>query len=147
MKPKQLLILVFLALSASCYKKSDKDRAVDLVESKYENAQQKLNFQNSQLDSLYNISPKAYADSLSKGHQLDSTLAVLETEIEHLPQAESDSVGLVSAALTRERYRLLDLVKTKPKFTGWKLSNVKVESQPSETLSFNFDKEITKIIP
>lgn len=130
----------------SCTKKTDKDRAIDLVESKYENAEQKLDFKDAKLDSLYNISPKAYADSLSKGHQLDSTLAVLETEIEHLPQAESDSVGLVSAALTKQRYRLLELAKTKPEFQGWTLSRVKIEGVQRETISFNFDKAITQIV-
>jgi hypothetical protein len=130
----------------SCGKKSDKDRAIAIVESKYEKGDQKLDFEQSNLDSLYNISPKAYADSIRKGNELDSTLAVLESEIEHFSQRESDSVGLISAALTKARYRLLELAKTKPQFVGWKLSGVKVEGVKSEVLSFNFDKEITKIV-
>ena len=143
----RITISLSLIFIASCSKKTDKDRAIDLVESKYENAQQKLDFENSTLDSLYNISPKAYADSLKKGDELDSVLAELEGQIEHLDQKESDSVGKISASLTKERYRLLDLAKAKPKFIGWKLINIKVEGEPAETLSFNFDKAITKITP
>ncbi|NII84958.1 hypothetical protein [Pedobacter sp. SG908] len=78
---------------------------------------------------------------------MDTTLATLESEIEHLSQAESDSVGLISAKLTKERYRLLDLAKIKPTFMGWKLSGVVVEGGKLDTLSFNFDKGITKIVP
>jgi len=139
----------FLSLLAitSCGKKTDRDRAVALVESKYENSPQELNFDSSKLDSLYNISPQAYADSLKKGNELDITLAVLESQIEHLSQVESDSVGLISAKLTKERYRLLDLAKTKPTFIGWTLSNVGVKGEKPEVLSFNFDKGITKIVP
>ena len=149
MKNYYLFILfgiICLALY-SCHKKTDKDRAIALVEAKYENSNQKLNFDGSQLDSLYNISPAAYADSLKKGNELDTTLATLESEIEHLSQAESDSVGLISAKLTKERYHLLDLAKIKPTFMGWKLSGVVVERGKSDTLSFNFDKGITKIVP
>jgi len=135
-------ILTFVA----CSKKSSKDRAIEIVESKYEHSNQKLNFDGAKLDSLYTVSPKAYADSISKGQELDSILAVLETEIEHLPQAESDSVGLVSAALTKRRYRLLELVKTKPQFIGWTLSGVKIKDVKRETLSFNFDEAITEIV-
>ncbi|WP_231425938.1 hypothetical protein [Pedobacter sp. Leaf250] len=133
-------------LIVSCTKKTNKDRAIDLVKSKYESSDQKLNFEAANLDSLYNISPKAYADSAKRGFELDSTLAVLESEIEHLPQQESDSVGLVSAALTKRRYQLLELAKTKPQFLGWKLSGVKIEGVKRETISFNFDKEITEIV-
>jgi hypothetical protein len=140
-------IFLLSVVIASCGKKTDKDRAIALVESKYENSDQKLDFDGSQLDSLYNISPKAYADSLKKGNELDVTLAALESEIEHLSQVESDSVGLISAKLTKERYRLLELAKTKPTFIGWKLSGVAVEGEKQDTLSFNFDKGITKIVP
>ncbi|NMN38136.1 hypothetical protein [Pedobacter sp. SG918] len=136
-----------LVVITSCGKKTDKDRAIALVEAKYENSNQKLNFDGSKLDSLYNISPAAYADSLKKGNELDTTLATLESEIEHLSQAESDSVGLISAKLTKERYHLLDLAKIKPAFMGWKLSGVVVEGGKLDTLSFNFDKGITKIVP
>ncbi|MFC3560758.1 hypothetical protein [Pedobacter jamesrossensis] len=148
MNSKNLLVLFsILLVLISCAKKTDKDRAEQLVESKFANENQKLDFENSKLDSLYNISPEAYADSVEKGNELDSVLAVLESEIEHLSQKESDSVGLVSAALTKRRYSLLDLAKTKPKFIGWKLSGVKVEGVATEALSFNFDKAITKITP
>lgn len=138
--------IISLALY-SCHKKTDQDRAITLVEAKYENNSQDLNFDSSKLDSLYNISPKAYTDSIKKGNELDDTLAALESEIEHLSQAESDSVGLISAKLTKERYRLLDLAKTKPTFIGWKLSGVAVDGKKAEFLSFNFDKELTKIVP
>ncbi|TCD18284.1 hypothetical protein EZ456_21500 [Pedobacter psychrodurus] len=140
-------VLLSLVVITSCGKKTDKDRAIALVESKYENSNQELNFNGSRLDSLYNISPRAYADSLKKGNELDVTLAALESQIEHLSQAESDSVGLISAKLTEERYRLLDLAKMKPAFIGWKLSGVAVEGEKPEVLSFNFDKGITKIVP
>jgi hypothetical protein len=141
-----LVGIICLALY-SCSKKTDKDRAIALVEAKYESSNQKLDFDSSKLDSLYNISPRAYVDSVKKGNELDDTLAVLESQIEHLSQAESDSVGLISAKLTKERYRLLDFAKTKPAFIGWQLSNVVVEGEKADTLSFNFDKEITKIVP
>jgi hypothetical protein len=131
----------------SCHKKTDQDRAIALVEAKYEKNNQELNFDSSKLDSLYNISPQAYADSLKKGNELDDTLAALESQIEHLSQAESDSVGLISAKLTKERYHLLDVAKTKPAFIGWQLSKVVVEGEKADTLSFNFDKGITKIVP
>lgn len=149
MKNYYLFILfgiISLALY-SCHKKTDQDRAIALVESKYENSNQDLNFDGSKLDSLYNISPQAYADSLKKGNELDVTLAELESQIEHLNQVESDSVGVISAKLTKERYRLLDLAKMKPAFIGWKLSKVVVEGDKPEVLSFSFDKEITKIVP
>lgn len=146
MNNKTLLILLLIsAVVVSCAKKTDKDRAEALVKSKYESSSQKLDFENSKLDSLYDISPKAYADSVRKGHELDSVLAVLEGEIEHLSQKESDSVGLVSAALTKERYSLLDLVKKKPNFIGWTLSGIRIEGESTESLSFSFDKAITKI--
>ncbi|WP_316845234.1 hypothetical protein [Pedobacter psychrodurus] len=140
-----LLGIISLTLY-SCSKKTDKDRAIALVEAKYANSDHDLDFDNTSLDSLYNISPKAYADSLKKGNELDATLAQLEGEIEHLSQEASDSVGLISAKLTKERYRLLDLAKTKPVFTGWKLSGVKSDEAKREELSFNFDKGITKIV-
>ena len=149
MKNYYLFILfgiICLALY-SCHKKTDKDRAIALVEAKYENSNQDLDFDGSKLDSLYNISPKAYTDSIKKGNELDDTLAALESQIEHLSQAESDSVGLISAKLTKERYRLLELAKTKPTFVGWKLSRVVAEGEKADTLSFNFDKGITKIVP
>lgn len=139
--------ILSLVVIASCTKKTDQDRAIALVEAKYENSNQKLDFGSSHLDSLYNISPKAYADSIKKGNELDDTLAALESQIEHLSQAESDSVGLISAKLTKERYRLLDIAKTKPAFIGWQLSKVVVEGEKADTLSFNFDKGITKIVP
>lgn len=139
--------LLSLVAITSCGKKTDQDRAIALVEAKYENSNQDLNFDSSLLDSLYNISPKAYADSIKKGDELDDTLAVLESQIEHLSQAESDSVGLISAKLTKERYRLLDVARTKPAYIGWKLSKVVVEGEKADTLSFNFDKGITKIVP
>lgn len=135
---------LLLVLIVSCSKKTDKERAIALVEKQYENSNRELNFEHATLDSLYNISPEAYADSLAKGHELDSTLAVLETEIEHFSQAESDSVGLISAKLTKERYRLLELAKTKPAFEGWKLSGVEIEDEQGQR-SFNFDKGITMI--
>ncbi|MBB6239787.1 hypothetical protein HDC90_004448 [Pedobacter sp. AK013] len=139
--------LLSLVVIASCGKKTDKDRAIALVEAKYENSNQDLNFNGSKLDSLYNISPAAYAASLKRGNELDDTLAALESQIEQLNQAESDSIGLISAKLTKERYRILDLTKTKPTFMGWKLSEVVVEGGKLDTLSFNFDKGITKIVP
>jgi len=140
-------VLLSLVVITSCGKKTDKDRAIALVEAKYESSNHKLDFDSSKLDSLYNISPQAYADSLKKGNELDDTLAVLEGKIEHLSQAASDSVGLISAKLTEERYRLLDVAKTKPAFIGWQLSKVVVEGEKADTLSFNFDKGITKIVP
>lgn len=145
---KHFIIIFLVTLSVifySCGKKTDKELAIALVEKQYENSNQKLDFEQATLDSLYNISPKAYADSIAKGHELDSTLAVLETEIEHFSQAESDSVGLISAKLTKERYRLLELAKTKPAFVGWKLSGVKIEDEKQGQRSFNFDKGITTI--
>ncbi|WP_025142037.1 hypothetical protein [Pedobacter jeongneungensis] len=141
-------LLLSLVAITSCRKKTktDQDRAIALVESGYEKSGQKLDFENAKLDSLYNISPKAYGDSIKKGNELDATLARLESEIEHLSQAESDSVGLISAQLTKERYRLLELAKTKPTFVGWKLSGVKIEAPQPVIKNFKFDKEITKIV-
>lgn len=142
-------LFIFSSLSLlifSCGKKTNKDLAEELVESKYETSNQKLNFENAQLDSLFSITPKAYADSLKRGIELDSTLAVLESQIEQFSQKESDSVGKISAAMTKERYRLLDFAKTKPQFIGWKLSGVKIEGVKSEILTFNFDKSISKIV-
>lgn len=139
-------VLLPLFVMMSCRKKTDKDRAIALVESKYETSNRDLDFDGAILDSLYNISPQAYVDSLKKGEELDVTLAELESQIEHLSQAESDSVGLISAKLTKERYRLLDLKKIKPKFIGWKLSGVKLKDGKSEELSFKFDKGITKVV-
>lgn len=142
-----IVLLAIISLSLySCGKKTGQDRATELVELKYENSSQKLDFDNANLDSLYNISPKAYADSLKKGNELDAALAELESKIEHLSQAESDSVGLISAELTKERYRLLEMAKTKPQFIGWKLSGVKLEDSKTEELVFKFDREITKIV-
>jgi len=138
-------ILVITTL-LSCKERTNKDRAIDLVKENSESAMQKLDFDQSQLDSLYTISPKALADSIAKGNALDSTLAILENQIEHYAQPESDSIGLISARLTNERYRLLEVAKQKPVFIGWKLSNVKIENQAAESLIFNFDKEITKIV-
>ncbi|TBO44898.1 hypothetical protein [Pedobacter kyonggii] len=139
--------ILSLVVIISCGKKTDQDRAIALVEAKYASSNQELNFDRSKLDSLYNISPKAYADSIKKGNELDDTLAALESQIEHLSQVESDSLGLISAKLTKERYRLLDVAKTKPALVGWKLSGVVVEREKADTLSFNFDKGITKIVP
>ena len=65
------LIGIISLVLYSCSKKTDKDRAIALVESKYENRGQDLNFDGAKLDSLYNISPRAYADSLKKGDELD----------------------------------------------------------------------------
>lgn len=141
-----LIGIVSLSLY-SCGKKTNKDLAIALVASKYEKSDQGLNFDSAKLDSLYNISPQDYADSLKKGDELDVTLAELESQIEHLGQAESDSVGLISVKLTKERYRLLELKKIKPEFIGWKLSGVSVAGDKQKALSFNFDKEITKIVP
>lgn len=141
-----LLIISSLTLY-SCGKKTNKDRAIALIESKYETSNRDLNFDDSELDSLYNISPQAYADSIKKGNELDVTLAELETQIEHLSQEESDSVGLISARLTTERYHLLELAKTKPAFIGWKLSGVTISGDKPAILSFNFDKGITRIVP
>lgn len=141
-----LLIISSLTLY-SCGKKTNKDRAIALIESKYETSNRDLNFDGSKLDSLYNISPQAYADSIKKGNELDVNLAELESQIEHLSQEESDSVGLISARLTKERYHLLELAKTKPAFIGWKLSGVAVAGGKPEILSFNFDKGITRIVP
>ncbi|MBO9675877.1 MAG: hypothetical protein J7577_20710 [Sphingobacteriaceae bacterium] len=62
-------------------------------------------------------------------------------------QAESNSVGLISAKLTKARYRLLELAKTKPAFIGWKLSGAAIEGDKHEVLSFNFNTGITKIVP
>jgi len=148
MKKKLNLILLILAFTSlfSCSKKTDQDRAIALVESKYESTDQKLDFEKAKLDSLYHIDPKVYADSIKKGNELDSVLAVLESQIEHFDQKESDSVGLISAALTRQRYHLLDLAKTKPMFIGWKLSGIKIKNVKSEELSFNFNKDITEIV-
>jgi len=146
-KTHYVFVLLSLVVITSCGKKTDKERAIALVEKQYENSNQELNFEQATLDSLYNISPEAYADSLAKGHKLDSTLAVLETQIEHFSQAESDSVGLISAKLTKERYRLLELAKTKPKFIGWKLAGVTTGNDKAAHLSFNFDPEISKIVP
>lgn len=136
-------LLLLVTVIISCGKKTDKDRAIKLVEAKYENGTQKPDFENAKLDSLYNISPKAYDDSVKKGNELDVTLAKLESEIEHLSQAESDSVGLISARLTKERYRLLELAKTKSAFIGWRLSGVRIDS---ELQNFDFDKSITKLV-
>ncbi|CAH0183741.1 hypothetical protein SRABI27_01324 [Pedobacter sp. Bi27] len=138
--------ILSLVVIISCGKKTDQERAIALVKSKYANSNQDLNFDGSKLDSLYNISPRAYADSVKKGNELDVTLAELESQIEHLSQAESDSVGLISAKLTKERYHLLDVAKTKPAFIGWKLSKIVVEGEKADTLSFNFDKGITKVV-
>ena len=139
-------MLVLIGLITSCKKETDIERAIAIVESQYERNEQQLDFDQATLDSLYTISPKAYADSILKGNELDSVLAVLESQIEHFNQRESDSVGLISAELTKQRYRLLDLAKTEPRFIGWKLSGVKVEGLKSEVLSFNFDKAITRIV-
>lgn len=136
-------LLLSVTVIISCGKKTDKDRAIKLVEAKYENGTQKPYFENAKLDSLYNISPKAYDDSVKKGNELDVTLAKLESEIEHLSQAESDSVGLISARLTKERYHLLELAKTKPAFIGWRLSGVRIDS---ELQNFDFDKGITRLV-
>ena len=147
MKKNKSIFLLFVAIVIiSCAKKTDKDRAIDLVESKYESTDQKLDFGAAKLDSLYNIQPQAYADSIKKGNELDSTLAVLESQIEHLDQKESDSVGIISARLTKQRYNLLELAKTKPQFVGWKLSGVRIRDVKREVISFNFNKEITAIV-
>lgn len=130
----------------SCSKKSDKDRAIELVEKKYKSTNKALDFNQATLDSLYNITPSAYADSVKRGNELDLELANLESQIEHLDQKKSDSVGKISAALTTERYRLLEVVKVKPVFKGWKLTNVKTEGEKPDKLIFNFDQGITKIV-
>ena len=140
------LLIVLSLFIISCAKKTDKNRAIELVESKYENSSQKLDFENAQLDSAYNISPQAYLDSLQKGNNLDTLMAKLESDIEHMAQEESDSVGEISAKLTKERYNLLDMAKVKPKFIGWTLSKVKIKGESAEELSFKFDKAISKIV-
>ncbi|PWS27120.1 hypothetical protein DHW03_14045 [Pedobacter yonginense] len=130
----------------ACGKKTDQDRAEALVESKYETSNQKIDFEQAHLDSLFSITPKAYADSLKKGEALDSVLALLESQIEQFTQKESDSVGEISAKLTQDRYRLLDFAKQKPRFIGWKLSGVRIVGVKSEILSFDFDEAITRIV-
>lgn len=142
-----VLIAISLIGLSSCMKKTDQDRAIALVESKFEKSGQQLNFDDSKLDSLYTIEPKAYADSLRKGNELDSVLAVLESEIEHFSQQESDSVGLISARITKDRYRLLEIAKVKPQFIGWKLTGVKTDELKTEVLTFKFNKGITEIVP
>lgn len=147
---KKFTFVVLLAVSTflfACSKKTDKDRAIHLVELKYDDSDKELFFREAKLDSLYNITPKMYADSIKKGKELDSILAILESQIEHLSQRESDSVGRISAELTKERYELLELTKTKPQFIGWKLTGVTIEGARDQSLTFNFDKDITKIIP
>ncbi|WP_316824398.1 hypothetical protein [Pedobacter miscanthi] len=141
-----ILITILSITLYACGKKTDKDRAIELVESKYENSSQKPDFELAKLDSLYNISPMAYHDSLKKGNELDAELAKLESEIEHLSQAESDSVGLISAKLTKERYHLLEVAKAKPVFIGWKLTDVKIDGPKPVVKIFNFDKGITRIV-
>ncbi len=141
-----LFMGLMLALS-SCAKKTDQDRAIDLVKTAYEDSSQNLNFENSILDSLYNIEPKAYADSIRKGNELDSILAILESQIEHFSQQQSDSVGRISTRLTKDRYRLLETAKVKPQFIGWKLNGVETEEVKSKVLSFKFNKDITEIVP
>ena len=142
-----MLFMGFMLTLSSCAKKTDQDRAIDLVKTAYKDSSQNLNFENSILDSLYNIEPKAYADSIKKGNELDSTLAVLESEIEHLDQQQSDSVGRISARLTKDRYRLLETAKVKPQFIGWKLNGVETDEVKSKVLSFKFNKVITEIVP
>jgi hypothetical protein len=140
-------LIAFSAFLFACGKKTDKDRAIHLVELKYDDSDRELFFRDAKLDSLYNITPKVYADSIEKGKKLDTILAILESQIEHLNQRESDSVGRISAELTEERYHLLELTKTKPQFIGWKLTGVEIEGARNKPLTFNFDKDITKIIP
>jgi len=147
MKKIILLILGCSIFLIFCTKKSNKDRAVAVVKSQYNSSSQKLTFDKASLDSLYDISPQQYEDSIKRGNELDSILAVLENQIEHLDQKESDSVGLISAKLTKERYQLLEFDKRKPRFIGWRLSGVKTNKVKSEILSFKFDKEITQIVP
>lgn len=139
----------FLVLSSvlffSCGKKeSNRDAAINLVKAEY--GAVRLNFDSANFDSLYIISPANYADSLQKGKELDVKLAELEEQIEHLPQSASDSVGKISASLTKQRYRLLALDKERLKFVGWELTGVTVKGNSTKILSFNFDKTITKII-
>ncbi|MBE5319529.1 hypothetical protein IM793_10185 [Pedobacter sp. MR2016-19] len=67
----QFILLVIISSTLySCGKKTNQDRAIALVESKYETSNQDLNFDGSKLDSLYNISPQAYADSIKKGKRV-----------------------------------------------------------------------------
>lgn len=138
------LTLCIISVS-SCAKTETKiDTAINVVKVEYGDT--RLNFDKAKLDSLYNISPAAYADSIKVGKNLDEKLAEAESQIEHLPQAASDSVGLISARLTKQRYRLLNLEKTKPKFIGWKLSGVQVLGNNQKVLDFNLDTAITKIV-
>ncbi|WP_354356017.1 hypothetical protein [Pedobacter sp. UYP30] len=147
MERNQFYFVLLLAISLfSCGKKTAKERAIDLVKNSHQNTDATLNFDAAELDSLYNISPQAYADSVQKAKILDLQLAELEGQIEHLPQSASDSVGRISAALTKQRYGLLDLEKEKPKFIGWKLVGVTEQGSESKILSFNFDKAITKLL-
>lgn len=139
-----LLIFTLTVMFACTKKESKKDIAINLIKAEYGNV--RLNFYRANLDTLYNITPAAYADSVEKGKNLDEHLAALESQIEHLPQRASDSVGRISAELTKQRYRLLDIEKTKPKFIGWKLSQVMVQGKEVKALDFNFDKELTKIV-
>ena len=146
MKKVFYFFLTLLTVSVvSCTNKQDnRDIAINLVKAEYGNV--RLNFDSAKLDSLYNISPAAYADSMKTGRKLDVQLAELESQIEHLPQAESDSVGQISAGLTKQRYRLLELRKVKPEFIGWTLSNVEVVGKESKILDFNLDTSVTKIL-
>lgn len=143
---KIIFLLIAISSICACRKKTNKDAAIKLVESRYQDTKQALNFENASLDSLYNISPEAYADSIKKGNDLDAELAALEGQIEHFPQKESDSVGLISAALTKRRYHLLEIDKIKPFFKGWMLTNVAVEGEKSSILHFEFDTGVTKIV-
>jgi len=142
-----ILLIITTMLIAACGKRTDKEKAIHLVKLKYEDSGKEFEFENAKLDTLYNISPKVYADSIKKGKELDSILAIIESQIEHLSQRESDSVGRISAELTEERYQLLELTKTKPQAIGWQLTGVKIDGSEAKSLSFNFDKGITKIIP
>ncbi len=145
MKKAQFILLILaLILMYACEKKdSKKDMAINLVKAEYGDV--RLDFDSSKLDSMYNISPIAYADSMAKGKELDEQLAELETQIEHSPQIASDSIGRISADLTKQRYRLLNVENKAPKFVGWKLSGVLVLGKHAKALEFNFDKELTKI--
>lgn len=138
------LTLTVVSVLSCTNKQDNRDVAINLVKAEYGDV--RLNFDSAKLDSLYNISPSAYADSMNTGRELDVQLANLESQIEHLPQSASDSVGRVSAELTKQRYRLLELRKTKPEFIGWTLSNVEVIGKESKVLDFKLDTAVTKIL-
>ncbi|MGY3053972.1 hypothetical protein ACVWYG_002174 [Pedobacter sp. UYEF25] len=144
MRKISILVLSSIVLFSCAKKESKRDTAINLVKLEYGNV--RLNFDGAKLDSLYTILPANYIDSVKKGKELDVRLTELEGQIEHLPQSQSDSVGRISASLTKQRYRLLALEKDKPKFIGFQLNQVRIKGDQKKILSFNFDKTITKLL-